>query len=113
MSSEANPQPTDDHFGITPRSYRILIQAIEEERTIERAEVFGSRAMGNAKHGSDIDLALFGAAVDADIAARLSRRLNEREPIPYYVDVVAYDAIENPALTRHIDEQGRVLFRRS
>jgi len=100
-------------FGITERSLEIVISAVARFPEVECALVFGSRAMGNYKPGSDIDLALMGSAVGVDTARRLSVILNEEEPIPYKVDVVAYSACESEELRRHIDQWGRPLAQAS
>lgn len=51
--------------------------------------------MGNYKHGSDIDLAVKGEILtDSDIL-EVNNLLNEKLPIPYYVDVLHYDALSN------------------
>jgi uncharacterized protein len=98
-----------DVFGISERSMDIVKKALARFPEIERALIFGSRAMGNYKSGSDIDLAISGREVGTDTARRLSVILNEEEPLPYKVDVVAYAACENEELKRHIDEWGRPL----
>ena len=101
-----------ERFGITQKSFDLIIESISARPEIERVLIFGSRAMGNAKHGSDIDLALYGEKATRETADSLSRELNERLPIPYYIDVLAYRAIDHDGLKRHIDTEGREFFRR-
>ena len=103
---------TREHFGITPKSFELIVESIAARPEIERVLIFGSRAMGNAKHGSDIDLALYGEKVTRATAESLSGELNERAPIPYSVDVVAYREIDHDGLKDHIDTEGREFFRR-
>jgi predicted nucleotidyltransferase len=73
---------TRERFGITEKSFELITEAIARRPEIERAVIFGSRAMGNAKHGSDIDLAIYGDSVTRATAESLSREFNERVPIP-------------------------------
>jgi predicted nucleotidyltransferase len=103
----------EPRFGIAERSFRLILDALRRRREVERAMLFGSRAMGTAKRGSDIDIAIDGPEVTADTARELSAELNERLPIPYYVDVLAYRAIEHRGVKEHIDSEGRELYRRS
>lgn len=107
-----NRLSTEERFGISVRSYELIQETLRNHAEVERAIIFGSRAMGEAKRGSDIDLAIEGAEVTRATAEELSRELNERVPIPYYVDVVAYDRAEEGALKEHIDSEGREFFRR-
>ena len=74
--------------------------------------IFWSRAMGTARHGSDIDLAISGPDVDEAKASDIWRELNERAPIPYSVDVVVLDKLDHPELREHIATHGRELYRR-
>ena len=99
-------------FGISDKSYRQIIQAIEAVPEIEEVLIFGSRAMGNFKPGSDIDLALKGAGVTTQTANKLAGQLNESLPIPYLCDLVAYASLDNPELKKHIDCHGVRFFRR-
>lgn len=100
----------DTHFGISKRSYDVIVAALQRRAEIERALVFGSRAKGTGRHGSDIDIAITGAKVTEATARELSVELNERLPIPYYVDVVAYGAVDDQELREHIDRVGRVFY---
>lgn len=47
-------------FGISPEDWSAIIQAIRSEEKIQEIVLFGSRAKGNFKTGSDIDIALNG-----------------------------------------------------
>ncbi len=107
MSSSA---AYNKRFGISERSYNLIIDALARRPEIERAVIFGSRAMGTAKRGSDIDLAIFGSSVTQKTASELSRELNERLPIPYAVDVLAYHLIEDDAVRSYIEIEGVVFY---
>ncbi len=93
-------------FGITRRSYQLILAALQDYQEVEKAVLFGSRAKGNYRKGSDIDLAITGKNVSAVIALNLKAYLNEVLPIPYYVDVVAYNLLDQPDLKEHIDRVG-------
>jgi len=93
-------------YGITDNSYSLILETIANLPGIEKAVIFGSRAMGNSKKGSDIDLAIFGPDIGFDMIARLQSILNQQLPIPYHVDVVHFDTVENKELQNHINEEG-------
>ena len=102
----------EERFGISRRSFHAIQEAIDATPEIEEAIIFGSRALGTARRGSDIDIAIKGNRVTPETARALSTQLNERLPIPYYVDVLSYDAIDTPAVRNHIDTHGKRFYRR-
>ena len=77
---------------------------------IRQAVLYGSRAKGNYRNGSDIDLTLktdgtFTHAHLRDIAGDF-----DDSDMPYFVDVSVYSAISNPGLKAHIDRVGKVIY---
>ena len=99
-------------FGLTEKDIELIRSAIAAHPEIEEIVVFGSRAMGNHKNGSDVDLAVKGSGVSLRTVSRLGAQLNEELPLPYQFDVIDYTSIDSPALTKHIDSIGKVLFQR-
>lgn len=76
---------------------------------IERVVIFGSRATGHNRKGSDVDIALQGA-ITFDVIARVKGVLEQETQLPYFFDVVDYASITNMDLKKHIDEHGKVLW---
>jgi predicted nucleotidyltransferase len=97
-------------FGLSKRDESCIIAALSQFPEIEKAIIFGSRAMGNNKPGSDVDLAISGKHIADTTVLRLRYLLNEELPLPYFFDVAHYEKIKNEQLKRHIDEEGRELF---
>jgi predicted nucleotidyltransferase len=97
-------------FGLKNSTINIIINEISKFKEIKRALIFGSRAKGNYKQGSDIDIAIIGEDIDYNIAIKLKTILNQESSIPYYIDIVHYNEISNPELTEHIDRVGRNFF---
>lgn len=77
---------------------------------IERIDVFGSRVLGNAKQGSDIDLAVFGQSLTPQVLTAFQAYLEEETNIPYFLDIVHFEKIENLALREHIKKYGKPLY---
>ena len=98
--------------GLTQRDLDTLAQAAAQFPAIEQVLIFGSRAKGSHKKGSDVDLALKGRAVTDTVVNALSALLNEQLPLPYFFDVVHYDGLASPALVEHIDRVGQVIYGR-
>ena len=80
------------------------IQRVCKEVDIKRAILFGSRAKGNYKKGSDIDLAVIGDE------KKLSYILNEETTLPYFFDVINFNKITNKNLLEHIKRVGQIIY---
>jgi predicted nucleotidyltransferase len=99
-------------FGLKQRDMDYFHQAFRQLPEIEQVVIFGSRAKGNSKSGSDIDLALKGSSVTDDTVMRL-RTLLEELPLPYFFDILDYAAIQNKDIRDHIDRVGEVLYQKA
>lgn len=93
--------------GLTQTDIKRITAAIKQFPEIDKAVIFGSRAKGTHKKASDVDLAIKGRAVTPETIQRLSFLLNEELPLPYFFDVVHYEALENRQLVEHIDRVGK------
>lgn len=82
---------------------------IRENSDIKHLILFGSRAKGSAKNGSDIDLAIVGSKISFRELCKLGAKLDELD-LPYKIDIINYDSITNQALKEHIDRVGIELF---
>jgi uncharacterized protein len=72
---------------------------------LQRAVIFGSRAKGNYRPGSDIDIALFGPELTASTLLALEGRIDDLL-LPYQVDLCHVDTLQNAALIEHIQRVG-------
>ena len=79
---------------------------------LETALVYGSRAKGNYKPGSDIDLTLTGTALTQDMLSHLVGQFEESN-LPYQVDLSILKDIDNPSLREHIERVGKLIYDRT
>jgi predicted nucleotidyltransferase len=79
---------------------------------IWRAILFGSRAKGTFRRGSDVDIALEGEELSREDIVSISLVLNEETNLPYRFDVVDRNRLENQELAEHIDRVGWKLYQR-
>jgi predicted nucleotidyltransferase len=93
-------------FGLIKRDIDLIIKALGNFKEIDRALIFGSRALGNYKKGSDIDIAISGEAVTRKTIYDLNELLNEEYPLPYFFDLLHYEEIECEKLIEHINTVG-------
>ncbi|MCP4423427.1 MAG: nucleotidyltransferase domain-containing protein [Chloroflexi bacterium] len=76
---------------------------------VEKATLYGSRAKGNYKTGSDIDLTLHGGPdLTLNVVYRILDDLDDLF-LPYIIDLSIFCDIGNPDLLAHIQRVG-VLF---
>mgnify|MGYP000998800959 CR=1 FL=1 len=99
-------------FGLKQEDLDYIIDAISRFEEIEKAAMFGSRAMGNSKLGSDIDIAIYGDKVDMNTVAKLKYVLDDESPMPYFFDVVDYTHLHHKGLAEHIERNGIVFYKR-
>lgn len=102
-----------NQFGITEKSCKMLMDTFTHNHQVEEVIIFGSRAKGNYKKGSDIDLAIKGKECTESLALTLGAYINERLPIPYMVDVLDYSSLKNQDLREHIDRVGIKFYSRN
>ncbi len=80
---------------------------------IEKVTVFGSRVLGNAKPGSDVDLAFGGKDVTLRLVSTVQNYLEEETTLPYFFDCVYFESVENGDLRKHILRYGKILYEKS
>ncbi|MCC5888284.1 MAG: nucleotidyltransferase domain-containing protein [Gammaproteobacteria bacterium] len=78
---------------------------------IERVILYGSRAMGTHRPGSDIDLTVTGDLGPGEVLM-LENELDDLL-LPQKIDLSLHRFIDNPELLAHIDRVGRTLYERS
>lgn len=100
-------------YGLLESDIDCITEAVRSIEEIDECVLFGSRAKGNYKRGSDVDLAIKGDRITFSTVSHLHYWLNEESPMPYFFDVVHYETISNPKLVEHIDRAGVSLFTRS
>lgn len=98
-------------FGLPYSTTHIIRKIFSAVPAVEKAIIYGSRAKGNYRPGSDIDLTLFGQGLDLDMLGKIATDLHE-SPIPYQVDLSLFEHIDNIALREHIERVGQVFYQR-
>ena len=83
------------------------LAALARDADASRLVLFGSRARGDDRERSDIDLAVFG--LDAAQAGRLRLALEEL-PTLLEFDLVCVDANTSPKLLDNIEREGVTLY---
>ena len=95
-------------FGLSEATLQAILGCLAQLPDIQWAKLYGSRAKGNYRPGSDIDIA-FSSATD-NSAALLSAL--DALPTPYLFDVTHYETLQHPELKAHIDRVGVLIYER-
>ncbi len=96
-------------YGLTVENIELIESILYHYPQVDKAILYGSRAMGTFKNGSDIDLTLKGHNLDLDFLARLSNEFDDTD-LPYIFDLSIYDHIKNDDLLNHIQRVGIVFY---
>ena len=103
----------ENNYGLLDRDISNLLNTFEKFEEVEKAVIFGSRAMGNYKESSDIDLAIFGKNVSSEALSEIDSLLNEELPIPFFIDIVYFETITNNELKEHIQTEGKIIYKKT
>lgn len=98
-------------FGLPDNTIEAIQKVFESNTKIDEAILFGSRAKGNFRPGSDIDLALKGKNISPDDISGLNLKLDELD-LPYEIDLLNYSAIGDKEIIEHIERVGIVFYER-
>jgi predicted nucleotidyltransferase len=97
-------------FGLPEKDISAMQQCFTKYPSIEEVIIYGSRAKGNFRNGSDIDLTITGNT-DFSELLRLENELDDLL-LPYKIDLSLKTTINNPELLEHIERVGSVFYNR-
>ncbi len=97
--------------GLSSSDLNNIISVISSNIKINEIVLFGSRAKGSYHNGSDIDFALKGEKINLNDIIDISIELDILE-LPYKIDLVIFDRINETSLIDHIQRVGINLYTR-
>ncbi|MFW6348474.1 MAG: nucleotidyltransferase domain-containing protein [Cyclonatronaceae bacterium] len=95
--------------GLKPRTVEAINGVFARHPEVERAILYGSRAKGNYRNGSDIDLTLDGPDLNLELLFTIENELDDLL-LPYKIDLSIRAQISNPDLLDHINRVGKVFY---
>ncbi len=101
--------------GLSEVTVQKLVVVFAQFPEIDKALLYGSRAKGNFKPGSDIDLSLFGTKLTPGLCASIADAIDELL-LPYTVDLSQFDALDasgSADLRQHVERVGLVFYQRA
>ena len=97
-------------FGLPEKTVEKIGSVLAGHPAVEKAILYGSRAKGNYKQGSDIDLTLVGSGL---IHRDLLNIMDELDDLllPYTIDLSILCMIDHAGLLDHIKRVGKEFYR--
>ena len=97
------------NFGLTDVELSKLHGAFSQCTDIEEVVLYGSRAKGNYRPFSDVDITLMGGTLTHNKRNRLSMDIDDLL-LPYQFDISIFHTLTNPDLIDHIKRIGITIY---
>lgn len=94
-----------DLHGLTQRDVQTLSEIFRKFPEIKIVYLYGSRAIGTYKQGSDIDLAIMNEDVSEKVIRAVKAEV-EDSSLPYFVDITNFPMLTHKELAEHIQRVG-------
>ena len=96
--------------GIPKSAWAQIVSVLAQQPKVARVRLFGSRAKGQFRPASDIDLCIDAPELSLSEKFALETRLDDLL-LPWKVDLAVWHMIDQPALRQHIERVGLELMR--
>ena len=98
-------------FGLPEEAILEIKSVLALYPEVDKAILYGSRAMGTFKPGSDIDLTLVGERLTHNHLLGLMSDLDDLL-LPWLIDLSLFADLDHPGLREHIEQVGVVMYER-
>ncbi|MBN1592794.1 MAG: nucleotidyltransferase domain-containing protein [Candidatus Coatesbacteria bacterium] len=98
-------------FGLKESTIEKIREVLSHYPQVQKAILYGSRAKGNYKNGSDIDLTLCGDELTLELQHKIDEELDDLL-LPYMFDLSILSNIKDADLLDHIKRVGQVFYER-
>jgi len=95
--------------GLSEQTIEKICGIFASHPAIDKAVLYGSRAKGNFRPGSDIDLSLFGQGLSTKELDEIDKELDDLL-LPYTIDLLIFDKLHHAGLREHIERVGKVFY---
>ncbi len=96
-------------FGFSQNIIDQLISVFKQYPEIQSVLLYGSRAKGNFRPGSDIDLAIIAPDLSFNSFAGLCSKIEDL-PLIFKIDCVHLDHLKKEALINNIQTEGKKIY---
>ena len=102
---------TSQKFGLKAATLDKIMSIFARHIEVESAILYGSRAKGNYREGSDIDLTLTGEQLTYRTLLRIEDEIDDLL-LPYLFDISIFSHIDDPDVIDHIRRVGVPFYER-
>lgn len=95
-------------FGLSDKSFQILLEIFRNYPAISEVKVYGSRAKGTYTVRSDLDLVILDE-IDRKTLGEIWMEVNSSD-FPLTVDLQVWKDIKNENIKEHIQRVGKVFY---
>jgi predicted nucleotidyltransferase len=99
------------NFGLDETTIAKINSVFENYLEIEEVIVYGSRAKGNFREGSDIDITLKGENLSDEIRSKVWLDIDDLN-IPYLFDISIFNQLKSESLIDHIERIGKLFYKK-
>jgi predicted nucleotidyltransferase len=96
-------------YGLDEKTIERIHAVLANYSEVDKAVLYGSRAKGNFKKGSDIDLTLYGGGLSMKTLRKIESDLDDLL-LPYKLDLSLFEQIADPDVIDHIQRVGTLFF---
>jgi uncharacterized protein len=96
-------------FGLPKEAIKKMRTVFRKYSEVKKVILYGSRAKGNYKLGSDIDLCIEGEMLSLSQLLKIENELDDLL-LPWKIDLSLKHKIDNQGLLQHIRDHGRVFY---
>lgn len=97
------------NFGLPESAIQKIQSIFEHYSSIEKVTLFGSRALGTYKIGSDIDLCIESNNLSLTELLSIENQLDDLM-LPWKIDLLLKSELDNLDLVDHINQEGKQFY---
>lgn len=96
-------------YGLKESEFDMILGVFNKHPEIQCVILYGSRAKGNFKQFSDVDITLVGDTLTNSIMYKISFEIDDLL-LPYQFDISIFKDLTNKDLVEHIKKKGIVIY---
>ena len=99
-------------FGLKEETIDKINSVFSKYPEVEEVIIYGSRAKGNYREGSDIDITLKGKDLTDTIFSKINWEIEDLNT-PYLFDISIFGKLNSPDLEEHITRAGQLFYKKA